>query len=152
MFDFQLPGETETQAHQRSEDILSDYYVMRHYDREKYAFDKASAIYLARVVSHSPGTYPQGADVPSSVVHPVHALKGILPAKDQTLSGMPAGGMCWDIGDGEGAFQPAGELTVVFAGLPTSDRRPRGVDSFPVLSIRIVELLDVLRAFGKDLE
>jgi hypothetical protein len=57
-----------------------------------------------------------------------------------------------DRGVGSGAFCFAGDLVVVVEKVPTSEDRPRGIDSFSAMEIRTVDLLDKLREFGKDLE
>lgn len=103
-FLFQLPGETEEQARQRSEKVLSDYVVKAHFDREEYNLKHASGIYLARVLSRIPGEYETDRTVlPSTTVQPIHALKGSLPPGTRTLVDQAEGGACTDIGDGHGA-------------------------------------------------
>lgn len=150
-FLFQLPGETEAKAHERSDKILADNAVKRHFDRESYDFEKSALIYLARVFSRTAGNFASGV-LPSTRVRPMASLKGTLPPDDQTLTDEAQSGMCTDIGDGHGARSYIGELVVVFEGLPKTGERPRGIDSFQVGSIRTFELLDRLREYGKDLD
>jgi hypothetical protein len=153
-FLFQLPGETDQVAQARSERIAADASVLRHFDREKYDFEHAASIFLARVTAKAPARDAAGKlELPSTTVRPLTALKGSLPTSVMTLTDdATGGGMCTDFGDGHGAWSKVSDLVVVFAGLPKTRDRPRGVDSFDVSDIRTVELLDKLRAFGKDLE
>ena len=141
-FLFQLPGETEADAHERSDRIIDDHQVVQLYKREISDFESAKSIYLARVIERSHTTK----------LHPIAALKGSLPPVDQTLTGMGAGGTCTDTGDGLGTFSAVGSLIVVFEGVPKTHERPRGIDSFPAKAIRTIPLLDQLRRHGKDLE
>ena len=76
----------------------------------------------------------------------------MLPQSDQKLTGEGAGGWCTDRGDGMASFEDKGTLVVIFEGLPITKERPRGIDSLSAMDIRTVDLLDGLRAFGKDLE
>lgn len=150
-FLFQLPGETDADARQRSDDIRSDHRITARFAREKYAVEKAARIYLARVISKTRGNY--AADVlPSTKVRAIAPLKGTLPSQDQPLTDQSSSGGCWDVGDGYGAFGEEGALFVVFDGLPKDERRPRGIDSIHVQHIRTVPLLDQLRELGRDLE
>jgi len=149
-FLFQLPGETVRAAQMRSNRIMSDMSIIRHFDRESYAFEKARRIYLARKVATAED--PKTRDR-LTTVHPVQAIRGSAPTSDQRLKldGM-MGGMCESVGDGDIAHLPVGAYIVVFDGLPHDTYRPRGIDSFDVNEIRNSKLLDALRAFGKDLE
>jgi hypothetical protein len=152
-FLFQLPGETVEQVKARSKQIRTDHSVVRHYYREKYAFEKASAIYLGRVVSRVDWDYKVTPwTLPSTTVQPIAKFKGALPPTDQRLIDEAQSGTCTDYGDGHGAWAKVGELIVVFVGLPKSRERPNGIDSFRPTDIRTVELLDALRDFGKDIE
>lgn len=151
-FLFQLPGETEAEAQERSDKILADHAVTRQYNRERDAFEKATLIYLARVASRTSGHFDPGQDGPSTRVHPLKSLKGSLPSNDRTLIYEVQPGACTDFGDGQGTISPVGTLVVVFEGLPKNRERPRGVDSFRAASIRTIPLLDLLRGYGKDLE
>ena len=152
-FLFQLPGETVEQVKARSKQIRADHSVVRHYYREKYAFENASAIYLARVMSKVDWNYKTTPwTLPATTVQPIAKFKGDLPARNQTLTDEAQSGTCTDYGDGHGAWAKVGDLVVVFIGLPKSQERPNGIDSFRPTDIRIVELLDALRDFGKDIE
>ena len=152
-FLFQLPGETVEQANARSEKIGSDFDIVGHFAREKHANETAKVIYLGRIISKVDFNYSaEKTTLPSTTVKPIAQLKGKLPSRNQVLTDEAASGMCDDVGDGHGATTKIGDLVVVFSGLPTSDIRPRGIDSFEVSEIRTVELLDALRTFGKDLE
>lgn len=152
-FLFQLPGETESDAHERSDQMIDDHEVVSLYNRELSNFENAKTVYLARVVQRQPGSYTSGrVTLPSSRVHPIVSLKGAMPPEDRTLTGEGAGGMCTDVGDGFGAFSEVGSLVVVFEGVPKTFIRPRGLDSFQAKAIRTIPLLDELRKHGKDLE
>jgi hypothetical protein len=148
-FLFQLPDETVAQANERSRNIHPDLETVSHFNRETRDYETASTIYLARVISRQEDRdrYELSANV-----RPLHALKGSLPTHDRTQTAHAAGGLCTDRGDGTGAFSKAGDLVVVFENVPTSEDRPRGIDSFSAMEIRTVDLLDKLREFGKDLE
>jgi hypothetical protein len=148
-FLFQLPGETVEQASERSKKIHPDLEIVHHFHRETQDYETASVIYLARVISRKDDDRRYET---SAIVRPLHSLKGALPTRDRTLTGQAAGGLCTDRGDGTGAFGTAGDLVVVFENVPRSENRPRGVDSFPAMEIRSIDLLDKLREFGKDLE
>jgi hypothetical protein len=146
-----LPGETVEQANERSERVRTDRSIVHDYERETYDYENATRIYLARVISRTSGSWSEQT-LPSTKVRPMHALKGQLPSGDQTLTDEAQSGMCSDVGDGRGAWSQVDDLVVVFEGLPKSEYRPRGVDSFRAQNIRTVELLDRLRDYGKDLE
>lgn len=150
-FLFQLPGETEADARERSEGIMAAYSVKRHLDREDHDFRNATQIYLARVISRAAGSVDL-ATLPSTKVRAIKSLKGEMPSGEQTLTDEAASGMCDDVGDGIGAYGKVDDLVVVFAGLPKSPYRPRGLDSFRVGQIRTIGLLDQLREFGTNLE
>jgi hypothetical protein len=155
-FLFLLPGETETDAVKRSEQIRSDFSIVERVDRESWAFEHAKTIYLSRILSRSLGELSSDSSkwiaLPSTRIQPIHALKGQLPSTDETLTDEAESGMCTDIGDGHGSWSNENELVVVFVGLPKTQYRPRGIDSFKVSEIRTPELLDKLREFGKDIE
>ena len=152
-FLFQLPGETETDAHERSDKTIADHETVRHYNRQRSNFENAATIYLARVTARTRGNYvPGSVTFPSAQVQPLIPLKGPLPSHARTLTGEPAGGMCTDIGDGFGAFSNVGTLVVVFEGVRKTEERPRGIDSFQAKAIRIIPRVDELRKHGKDLE
>ena len=55
-FLFQLPGETEAMARERSDKIRTDHAIARQYNREKDAFESATLIYLARMNSRTAAT------------------------------------------------------------------------------------------------
>ena len=82
----------------------------------------------------------------------IAALKGDLPKTRRVLTDEAQAGMCTDVGDGEGSLTAINKLVVVFEGLPKSEHRPRGIDSFRASSVRSVPVLDLMRAHGKDLE
>jgi hypothetical protein len=152
-FIFQLPGESVADAHERSDRVSEVLSVVEEYERETYDFKNAPIVYLARVTSKTEGNASDGVrDLPSTRVQPIAPLKGDLPSRGTTLTDQAASGMCTDVGDGEGSWAEVGKLVVVFEGLPKSQHRPRGVDSFSASPIRTVALLDLLRAHGKDLE
>ena len=152
-FLFQLPGETVEQVKARSKQIWADFSVIHHYQREKYAFENARAIYLGRIISKLEWNYKTKPwTLPSTTVQPVAKLKGNLPSGKQVLTDEAQTGACTDYGDGHGAWGKVGDLVIVFVGLPKSRERPNGIDSFKPSDIRTVELLDALRDFGKDIE
>ena len=152
-FIIQLPGETEAEAHARSDAHLSDQSAYRSYSRESNDFERAKAVYLARVVAKTePGYSGKEKIWPSTRVRPFAALKGALPKSDQALTDETWGGMCDTRGDGDGAWGNIGELVVVFVGLPKSEQQPRGIDSFRARLIRTSQVLDQFRAIGKDIE
>jgi hypothetical protein len=152
-FIFQLPGESEADAHERSDRVRKDLSVVESYERESYDFKNASRIYLARVVSRTSGSFDGNVKIlPSTRVHAIAALKGDLPSTERILTDQGESGMCTDVGDGEGSWTEVNKLVVVFEGLPKSEYRPRGMDSFGASSIRTVPLLDLMRVHGKDLE
>jgi hypothetical protein len=152
-FLFQLSGETVQEAQKRSDQIFSDYRIKQHFDREKIDFDSAALVYLGRVVSTGRTTSNAGRKgLPFTSVHPLTSFRGKLPKANEMLVDELEGGMCSDVGDGLGADRSVGDLVVVFEGVPKTEFRPRGVDSFQVSSIRTLELLDWLRKQGKDLE
>jgi hypothetical protein len=151
-FLFQLPGETLADAEQRSGGIRADHQIVSRYNRERAAFDNAKNVYLGRITALGPrGSADRDLVDPSATVRVIAALRG-EPPKERKLTGQAAGGLCWDRGDGLGAFAKVGDLVVVFEGLPVSEDRPRGIDSLPAKAIRTVPLLDELRKHGKDLE
>ena len=152
-FLFQLRGETEADAQERSDKGSEDRSVVEHYQRETDDFEKAIRVYLAKVISRTHGRYEPGNVVlPSTKVRPVTAMKGSLPSEDRILTDEAASGMCSDLGDGEGAFANADDLLIVFEGLPITLERPRGIDSFHARHIRTIPLLDEMRKHGRDLE
>lgn len=152
-FLFQLEGESKEDAKARSEAVGASFNIVGHYNRETYAFEKAERIYLAKIVSRLDGKVTEDKwTLPSTEVEPLKALKGGLPTKRIRLEGEGAGGMCSDVGDGTGAFASTGSLVVVFEGVPKSEYRPRGIDSFTTAEIRTIPLLDLLREAGTDLE
>ena len=154
-FLFQMPGETVAQANERSKQIADSFDIFEHYERELGGFDKAKSVYLGKVISRQEGTLTADKQIlPSTVVRPVKSLKGPLPKGDRTLTDQAwlASGMCSDVGDGEGATADVGKLIVVFEGVPKTQYRLNGLDSFALGSIRTVPLLDLVRAQGKDLE
>ena len=132
---------------------MADHETVRLYNRELATFQNATTIYLGRVVARTRGSYIAGnVTDPSTTVRPIAPLKGAPASDDRVLTGEAAGGLCTDRGDGLGAFADNGDLVVVFEGLPKSDDRPRGIDSFQAKAIRTISLLDELRKHGKDLE
>jgi hypothetical protein len=147
-FLFQLRGETEDQARARSAEIFADFRVKERLDREQHDFHSAERIYLALVV---PNRLADTAGFPSTRVRPLSSFKGALPTEELNLVDQTLAGICTDMGDGLGVKSAAGNLVVVFEGMPKTAYRPRGVDSFQVSSIRTVALLDWLRKLGKDL-
>ena len=152
-FLFQLPGETEADANERSDNVRAAFRAIEHANRESYAVQNSTLIYLARVVLKTPGRSTSAErNLPSTRVRPLASLKGTFASADRTLTDEAASGMCTDIGDGQGALSGVGKLVVVFEGLPKTSERPRGIDSFEAGSIRTVPLLDWLRGHGKDLE
>lgn len=152
-FLFQLHGETVAQAKERSDSIRSDFKIVGHFERETTDWEKASSVYLGRVISADGGSYAPGHRVlPSARIQPLHALKGEAPKSQQVLTDEAQSGMCSDVGDGQASWAKPGELVVVFTGLPRDDYRPRGIDSFLAMEIRTVDLLDKLRELGKNLE
>jgi len=152
-FLFQLPGESVDQVKARSGQIRADFTVIKHWEREKFAFERASSIYLGRVKSKVHWNYSTKPwTLPSTTVQPIAKFKGMLPSADQVLTDEAQSGTCTDYGDGHGAWGKIGDLVVVFFGLPKTRERPNGIDSFESKEIRTVELLDALRDFGKDVE
>ena len=143
-FLFQLPGETRAQAEARSKQLIADNRLIAEVDREKRDLHDASRIYLARVMAKLSES--------SVDLKGLTSFKGGLPAINRSLVDQSEGGLCSDAGDGHGATGSVGDLVVVFEGLPKSIYRPRGIDSFPVASVRTAQLLDWLRTYGKDLE
>ena len=150
-FLFQLAGESLAEAQLRSDNIRDGFSAVRTFHRQTSDYDLAQRVYLAKVVSRSSGSFSPRVQ-PSTTIQPIAALKGSLPTVPRTLTGTGAGGMCTDVGDGEGSWSEVGKPIVVFEGLPQSEYRPRGIDSFKAGSIRTVPLLDWLRTQGKDLE
>jgi hypothetical protein len=151
-FIIQLPGETEADAHERSDAHRSDYRRYAHYIRESRDFELATVVYLARVASKTAPRHGNDMIRPSTEVRPVAPLKGKLPTRDQTLIDETDSGLCDDRGDGHGAWAEVGDLVVVFEGLPKSESRPRGRDSFSAKAIRTIEILDRFREIGKEIE
>ena len=152
-FLFQLPGETVEQVKARTKQIWADFRVISRYQREKHAFESAKTIYLGRIVSKVDfDLQTKPMTLPSTTVQPIAKFKGELPSTNQILTDEAQTGTCTDYGDGHGAWGKVGELVVVFVGLPKSEARPNGIDSFTPGEIRTVELLDALRDFGKDIE
>lgn len=152
-FLFQLEGETEADAKTRSEKIHESFRTVEHYEREQSDFEKAERVFLGKVVAQTPAHFtPSKSTLPSTKVLPIFAFKGLKPVTERVLVDEAASGMCSDVGDGMGAWEDVGQLVVVFEGLPVTEYRPRGIDSFPVSAIRTVPLLDLLRAQGKDSE
>jgi len=107
---------------------------------EEYVFANARIIYVAEIVS--------GAESPSkvdgfhaSVVKPLKAIRGELPDELRTLSAIDPLIGCSPIGDGDGAYKPAGALVFVFEGLPKS-HYPGGVQSFGIESAEKSELIE----------
>jgi len=145
---FLLPGETEQDARTRADEALSDYLNRRHLEHEEYAYKNAKTIYIARVVAANDGT---GFPV-SATVRPINSIKGSLPASDRILSDIPAGGLCWHRGDGDGALGKVGEPVLVFEGLPVSEDLPRGIESYRTRILRSYEVLEDLAKLGKPLE
>lgn len=137
-----LPGETDAAFEARSDKTHKDQWVIRRYLRETNDFEKASAVYVARVVEqHREQLPPEKLTMPWAVVQPLHPIKGSLPASNRKLS-VTALWSCGPYGDGDAALSPAGTLVFVFEGLPKSEARPNGIDSIRTTDARTFELLD----------
>jgi len=150
---FQLPGETEKDARERSEQILSDQLTNTHFRREEFDLKNAKTIYIARVVSNN-----REQDVrirPAAMIEAVEAIKGKLPTGTRSLAETEQHSCSnWGDGhgDGEGTAAPVGSLIIVFEGLPKSQDKPNGVDSLRATSIRSGALLDRLSKYGKEFD
>lgn len=152
-FLFQLPGESVDQVKARSKQIRADFTIIKHYEREKHAFERANVIFLGRVISKVDWNYKTKPwTLPSTTVKPVAKFKGELPSTNRMLTDEAQSGACTDYGDGHGAWSKVGDLVVVFMGLEKTRERPNGIDSFEPSEIRTIQLLDALRDFGKDIE
>lgn len=150
---FQLPGETEDDTRGRSDQIMRDGSAVRHFLREDFDLKNAQVIYIARVISNNRG---QGSGAkPTSIIEPIETISGKLPTTRRTLTEVEERG-CSNWGDGDGDGQgtgvPAGELVIVFEGLPKSKERPNGIDSLRATSVRHVQLLEPLSKHGKELD
>ena len=147
---FQLPGETEQEARNRSAKILSDQLTKAQFEREDFDLKNAQTIYIARVLSTNRG---QGTPAgPMSLVEPVAAISGKTPTRARTLvEAREQGCSNWGdgYGDGEGTGAPIGTLVVVFEGLPKTEKRPNGIDSLRATSVRRGELLERLGKYSK---
>ena len=146
-----LPGETSEALEARLDKTHEDQWVIRRYQRETYAFENASAVYIARVVASDRGkSVPgQAPSLPRAVVQPLHAVKGRLPARNKTLV-QTNWASCGNYGDGDAASAPVGEIVFVFEGLKRLEQRPNGIDSIRAANARTFELLDPLYQFGSE--
>ena len=150
---FQLPGETEKAARARSEEISRSQLNTRRFEREAFDLKNAKIIYIARVLASNRGQVARAR--PRSVIEPVEAITGAMPAGTRALVETQEQGCSnWGdgYGDGEGTGATVGTLVVVFEGLPKSEWRPNGMDSLQATSIRHSELLDRVSKYGKALD
>lgn len=139
---FKLPNETDLQAQDRAERIRIDRAIARSYDRETNDLENATSIYLARVVSRALPALSDGVRLPATtLVRPVKTFKGSTKSADRSLIDDGGTGLCEDRGDGSGAYADANRLVMVFEGLPETEARPRGIDSFVVEELRTKPLL-----------
>ncbi len=150
---FQLPGETEQGARERSAQILSDQRTNARIAREDFDLKNSLTIYIARVLSNNRA---QGIRIrPKSIVEPVEAISGRLPSIARTLIEVESNSCSnWGdgYGDGEGTAASVGSLVVIFEGLPKSANRPNGIDSLRATSVRRAELLERLSKYGKEFD
>jgi hypothetical protein len=137
-----MSGESDEAFEARLDKTHDDQWVIRSYLREANAVEKASAIYVARVIQRDVTQSPSDkVTMPWAVVQPLHAIRGSLPPGIRKLA-ITALWSCGPYGDGDAARSPVGTLVFVFDGMPRSEARPNGIDSIPTTNARTFELLD----------
>lgn len=142
-----LPGETAEALELRLDKTHEDQWVIRRYLRETHAYEKSSAVYIARVITTSGRSETRALGW--ATVQPLHAIKGRLVQDKRTLK-QANWASCGHYGDGDAVFAPIGEIVFVFEGLPKSEQRPSGIDSIRAADARTSELLDALYQFGRQ--
>lgn len=148
----QLPNETTKDFEYRAGEVLSARFAELAIKREEWAYRNAPVAYFAMVKS-SANPLESKSGFYEAEVQPKKSLKGTIPTENRKLLNPNTGGLCEDEGDGGGASGRTGSLVLVFEGLPKSESRPNGIDSFEARQVRSRTLLDAIAKYmGYDSE